>query len=202
MRAVVLLSSVFLSSVLSMSAVAEAQVGIRFGVPGVRVHMAPPPVRVEVQPVRPSPGHHWIAGHWAWRGNQHVWIGGHWVMPPGAGYVWEPARWQQVNGQWEFVEGHWRMGAPPPSAYVYQPPAPVVQQTVIAQPPPAPVAETPPPAPYPGWVWVGGHWRWSGTNYVWVGGHWSGAPRPRATWVPAHYERRGPGWVMVPGHWQ
>ena len=57
--------------VLSASAaVAERQ--LRIGVP-------PPPPRVEVIGVPPSPGHFWVAGHWRWDGHRHVWVGGHWM---------------------------------------------------------------------------------------------------------------------------
>jgi hypothetical protein len=37
----------------------------------------PPPV-VEVVPVMPGPGYHWVAGHYRWQGNQWLWMPGHW----------------------------------------------------------------------------------------------------------------------------
>ena len=34
--------------------------------------------------------------------------------------------------------------------------------------PPYHAVEAVPVAPGPGYVWVGGHWRWNGVKYVWV----------------------------------
>lgn len=33
---------------------------------------------VEVVPVMPAPGYHWVAGHYRWGGNQWRWVPGHW----------------------------------------------------------------------------------------------------------------------------
>ena len=66
--------------------------------------------------------------------------------------------------------------------------------------PPPPQAEYPPPAPYPGWIWLGGFWNWSGGRYVWERGHYE-APRPGHMWVGHRWERRGNGWVLNRGHW-
>src|SRR5262245_9298433 len=53
--------------------------------PGVRVRMAPPPMRVEVRPMAPSPRHVWAPGYWQWRGGRHVWMAGSWIVPPVVG---------------------------------------------------------------------------------------------------------------------
>ncbi|MFJ2528342.1 YXWGXW repeat-containing protein [Pseudomonas helmanticensis] len=37
-----------------------------------------PPPLVEVVPVMPAPGYHWVAGHYRWGGNQWRWVPGHW----------------------------------------------------------------------------------------------------------------------------
>ncbi|MDI2590757.1 YXWGXW repeat-containing protein [Pseudomonas sp. N3-W] len=37
-----------------------------------------PPPMVEVVPVMPAPGYHWVAGHYRWQANQWVWMPGHW----------------------------------------------------------------------------------------------------------------------------
>lgn len=37
-----------------------------------------PPPLVEVVPVMPAPGYHWVAGHYRWGGNQWRWEPGHW----------------------------------------------------------------------------------------------------------------------------
>lgn len=189
--------ALFLAAVLALPAIAGAQV-VQFGVPGVRVVGAPPPVRVEVATARPSPNHVWVAGHWAWRGNQHVWMPGHWMMAPGSGYTYEQARWEQQNGAWVFIEGHWRAPAPQPTAY-YEPPAPV--EVVANAEPPAPIVETRPAMPFAGAVWMPGYWHWNGHHHVWIGGRWSAA-RAGWTWEPHHWVRTPAGWRMEHGHWR
>ncbi len=181
--------------------IAAAQVGVYVNVPGIEVRSAPPPMRVEVQPARPSPGHLWIAGHWAWRGNQHVWMGGHWAVPPGAGYVWQPARWApNERGGYRFYEGHWRYSTPPAPTVVYEP-APVTEEVYTQEAPPQPIVEVRPAVPFGGAVWVGGYWRWFGGRYHWVGGHWSG-PRAGYRWVDHRWERGPDGrWHYAQGRW-
>ena len=49
--------------------------------------------------------------------------------------------------------------------------------------PPAPIVETRVIAPWPGYVWIPGYQRWSGSAYVWVPGRWDRPPRARAVWV-------------------
>ena len=179
---------------------AQAQV-FRVSVPEVRVNLAPPPPRVEVQMARPSPNHTWIAGHWAWSNNAHVWLSGHWMLAPNQGMVWEAARWTQQGGGWVFVEGHWRWPSAPQPTY-YEPPAPPTVVVESAMEPPAPIVEVQPAMPFGGAIWMPGYWHWNGAHHVWVGGHYS-AGRPGYRWEPHRWER-GPGgrWAMRPGHWQ
>ena len=62
-------------------------------------------------------------------------------------------------------------------------PAPVVvaQPPVYVEPPmPAPIVETVPVCPTPGYVWVGGNWGWCDNHWVWTRGHWG---------PPAHWDR-------------
>jgi hypothetical protein len=67
--------------------------------------------------------------------------------------------------------------------------------------PPAPVYETVPAVPGPGYTWVAGYWRWNGYRYVWVRGHYVYPPYGGASWHPGHW-RYGPnGWYWVAGHW-
>src|SRR5260370_36887109 len=127
------LALVFSLSFLPTPALAAPEVFV--SVPGVRVTVAPPPLRVEAQPVRPSVRHLWIAGHWAWRGGAHVWMPGYWALPPGAGYAWVPARWVQEGGQWVFYQGHWRRAVEPPPNVVYEP-SPPRGAVVLRAPPP------------------------------------------------------------------
>jgi hypothetical protein len=61
-------------------------------------------------------------------------------------------------------------------APVFVAPAPVVAAPVVVEPPmPAPIVETVPVCPTPGYVWVGGNWGWCDNHWVWTRGHW-GAP--------------------------
>ena len=62
-------------------------------------------------------------------------------------------------------------------------PAPVVvaPAPVCVQPPmPAPIVETLPVCPTPGYVWVGGNWGWCDNHWVWTRGHWG---------APSHWDR-------------
>lgn len=169
--------------------------------PGVRVAAAPPALRMEVAPPAPSPRHQWIAGYWGWQGGAHVWMTGHWAMPPRPGYLWEPARWETVNGSWMFYDGHWRTADVPMAQDVYQPPAPPVQEIVVATPPPAPIEEVRPASPFVGALWIPGFWHWQGMRHVWVAGRWS-APPAGHVWEADRWDhRRDNQWVHRPGHW-
>ncbi len=184
-----------------MPRLAAAQVYVGVSMPGVVVRAAPPPVRVEVQPARPSPGHMWQAGHWAWRNGQHEWFPGRWALPPAPGYVWEPARWENTPGGYRFFEGHWRYSTPPAPTVVYEQPAPPAQEVYVQQAPPEPIVEVRPAVPFGGAVWIGGFWHWQDGRYHWVGGHWSG-PRAGFHWVDHRWERGMDGrWHYAPGRW-
>jgi hypothetical protein len=59
------------------------------------------------------------------------------------------------------------IGIPVPTPVVVVPPA------VFVQPPmPAPIVETAPVCPTPGYVWVGGSWGWCDNHWAWTRGHW------------------------------
>ena len=55
--------------------------------------------------------------------------------------------------------------------------------------------------PGPNYVWISGHWKWTGSKYVWVSGYWSKAPKGKI-WVPGHWKKKGRNWVWIPGHWK
>ena len=74
----------------------------------VVVKKAPPALRKEVRPHRPSRRHVWVAGHWGWHRGRHVWVKGHWAKPPHRRAVWVPAHWRRHADGWVFVAGHWR----------------------------------------------------------------------------------------------
>ncbi len=74
------------------------------------------------------------------------------------------------------------------------------------------VAVAPPPLqveaygalPFPGAIWIGGNWGWSGGRHVWSPGRWS-APRQGYRWEPHRWERQGGrdgGWRERPGRWE
>src|SRR5436305_1420130 len=65
-------------------------------------------------------------------------------------------------------------------------PAPVYLQAPV----PAPIIETMPVCPAPGYVWVGGNWGWCDNHWVWTRGHWG---------APAHWDRNA-HWGHD-GHW-
>jgi hypothetical protein len=73
----------------------------------VYVEIAPPRVRYEVRPPRPSPGYTWIGGYWGWENSAHVWINGQWARPPQPGYAWEPAHWRREGHRWVYIPGYW-----------------------------------------------------------------------------------------------
>jgi hypothetical protein len=71
---------------------------------------------------------------------------------------------------------------------------------VVGVAPPAPVVETVPAPPGPGYVWRPGYWSWDGVQYVWGPGTYVVAPYVHTVWVPGAWIRHGPGWVWVAGH--
>ncbi|HEY1171934.1 MAG TPA: hypothetical protein VGH19_11235 [Verrucomicrobiae bacterium] len=93
---------------------------------------------------------------------------------------------------------------PAPTVYVAPSPTatPVVYQ--VQQAPPQPVAETRPPAPSSGHVWISGYWAYSSTGYTWTPGRWMKPPRPKSEWVPGHWQRTGNGntWEFREGYWR
>jgi hypothetical protein len=73
----------------------------------VSVALAPPPPRVDIVTLAPSPQHFWIAGFWGWNGREHVWQPGHWEHHR-PGYVYAPAHWVRAGSSYRFVGGYWR----------------------------------------------------------------------------------------------
>ncbi|MFM2448912.1 MAG: hypothetical protein RIS44_1362 [Pseudomonadota bacterium] len=71
---------------------------------------------------------------------------------------------------------------------------------VVGVAPPSPYSEAIPVAPYPGAVWVGGYWGWSGHRHQWVPGYWE-RPRPGYGWRPHAWVRIGGGWQLRGGGW-
>ena len=67
-----------------------------------------------------------------------------------------------------------------------------------AAPPPPPVVAYAPPAPGPGYAWVGGYYYPVGPRYVWRSGYWARRPYPRAYWVGPRYY----GHYYYRGYWR
>ena len=71
---------------------------------------------------------------------------------------------------------------------------------VIAVAPPAPRVEVYGAPPYPGYIWLGGYWHWTGARHEWVPGHWA-APRAGYRWVDHRWVHGPEGWHFEEGHW-
>ena len=86
--------------------------------------------------------------------------------------------------------------APYPRAGYY----PQAGEIVTDVPPPAPYVEVVPAIPFPGAVWIGGYWGWSGGRHSWMPGRWE-HPRRGYTWSQPHWEQRGNQWHQRGGGW-
>lgn len=69
---------------------------------------APPALRVEVRPARPSRQHVWITGNWVWHNRQYEWIGGHWEIPPRGHRHWIAATYERRGNAYIYVQGRWK----------------------------------------------------------------------------------------------
>jgi hypothetical protein len=80
------------------------------GPPAGRVYVAvgPPPERVEVIDVAPSPGFVWVRGYWRYDGYGYVWMPGRWVAVDRRYREWVPGHWKRDRRGWYWVEGRWR----------------------------------------------------------------------------------------------
>ena len=73
---------------------------------------------------------------------------------------------------------------------------------VVGRPPPPPMWQPMPPAPFPGSVWQPGFWNWNGVQYVWVPGVYARPPVPGQVWVSGRWVPRGAGWYWSGGYWR
>ena len=82
-------------------------------------------------------------------------------------------------------------GFPLPVPVVTAPPVPVVTPPVpvVVPPPfPAPIVESVPACPTPGYVWVGGNWGWCDNHWAWTRGHWGPPTRWGYAYRAEHHE--------------
>ncbi len=68
----------------------------------------PPPPRAEIPGERPDPSRVWVAGYWAWRGDDYEWVDGSWEIPPAAAATWVPPCWVREGDGYRCFTGHWR----------------------------------------------------------------------------------------------
>jgi len=80
----------------------------RVGIGVTYIVRTPPPERVEVISVAPSPAHVWISGYWAWQNPDYIWVPGRWERPAPGHRRWEPGRWRHDHKGWYWVDGRWR----------------------------------------------------------------------------------------------
>ena len=118
-------------------------------------------------------GYHYYGGHW-WLGDTIVagLVAGTIIatLPPHYRTVYVGGVPYYYDGTYYYQSG--------PTGYVVVQPAPgsVVEASApyVRPAPPAPKVEVITVAPYPGAVWVPGHWQWRrrAREYVWILGHW------------------------------
>jgi hypothetical protein len=89
---------------------------------------------------------------------------------------------------------------PRPVAYAQPAPAPMEPQVVVDVAPPPPYVEVVPAIPFPGALWIGGYWGWSGGRHVWMPGRYE-HPRPGFEWRPHTWVNQGGRWHLQAGGW-
>ena len=75
----------------------------------VIVMKAPPALRIEVVPARPSAKHVWVAGYWYWESNAYAWRPGAWMAPPEPAAVWVTPTFEKRNGVSVYISGYWKL---------------------------------------------------------------------------------------------
>jgi hypothetical protein len=68
--------------------------------------------------------------------------------------------------------------------------------------PPAPIVETPPPMPGPGYVWTPGYYNWNGGSYVWANGAWAIPPGHYHHYVSGAWMHNHHGWYHREARWR
>lgn len=75
-------------------------------------------------------------------------------------------------------------------------------QELVNRAPPAPIAENPPPQPFPQAIWIPGYWFWLNErqDFIWICGVWR-LPPPERIWAPGHWKEIENGWTYICGAW-
>jgi hypothetical protein len=98
-----------LTLVILVSPPATAQVRAAVSIPGLEIrigHQAPPALRHERIPARPSRDSVWLPGNWDWQSNQWAWTAGRWERPDNRG-SWVKARYAREGTGWRYEPAHW-----------------------------------------------------------------------------------------------
>lgn len=74
------------------------------------------------------------------------------------------------------------------------------QEIMVSTAPPQEQVEVVPQAPGTEYLWIKGHWHWTGAQWQWRPGRYE-ARRVGYTWIPAHYEQRGRNYIYIDGHY-
>lgn len=49
----------------------------------------------------------WVAGFWAWTGNEYMWVKGHWEIPPPKCTGFVAPHWKKSGSYYSYVQGYW-----------------------------------------------------------------------------------------------
>jgi len=91
-----------------LPAVAQIRLGVDLGAVRIRIAPdAPPPLRVEARPHRPSRNHVWIGGYWDRQDDRWAWAPGRWEEPGQRGSSWVKAQYRREGGAYRYEPGHW-----------------------------------------------------------------------------------------------
>ena len=72
----------------------------------------------------------------------------------------------------------------------------------VTREPPAERVEVISTSPGTNFVWVRGHWGWTGSDFDWIPGRWVVPSSGFTAWVPGHWQHDNHGWFWIDGHWR
>src|SRR5579863_8679535 len=73
--------------------------------------------------------------------------------------------------------------------------------TIAQPPPPLPVYNSIPQAPYPNYMWTPGYWAYGTGGYYWVPGTWVQPPQTGLYWTPGYWGYNNGGYGWNNGYW-